>query len=108
MILATGLYINACAKGEHMIPQTVRAAVPSHTGQNPGIDRSRTAQWDMFHEKFGFMLIFWNMAGVPFTYCYPVIYMARSDPSTYRYPVWVNVAMYVTLLGAYYVYVAEG
>ena len=34
--------INACAKGEHMIPQT----------------------WDMFHEKFGFMLIFWNMAGV--------------------------------------------
>ncbi|KAI5451036.1 C-24(28) sterol reductase [Naganishia albida] len=82
MILATGLYINACAKGEHMIPQT----------------------WDMFHEKFGFMLIFWNMAGVPFTYCYPVIYMARSDPSTYRYPVWVNVAMYVTLLGAYYVF----
>lgn len=23
MVLATGLYINACAKGEHMIPQTV-------------------------------------------------------------------------------------
>lgn len=42
MVLATGLYINACAKGEQMIPQT----------------------WDMFHEKFGFMLIFWNMAGV--------------------------------------------
>jgi len=42
MLLATGLYINACAKGEHMIPQT----------------------WDMFHEKFGWMLIFWNMAGV--------------------------------------------
>jgi delta24(24(1))-sterol reductase len=42
MVLATGLYINACAKGEEMIPQT----------------------WDMFHEKFGWMLIFWNMAGV--------------------------------------------
>jgi delta24(24(1))-sterol reductase len=42
MVLATGLYINACAKGEQMIPQT----------------------WDMFHEKFGWMLIFWNMAGV--------------------------------------------
>jgi delta24(24(1))-sterol reductase len=41
-LTGTGLYINACAKGEHMIPQT----------------------WDMFHEKFGFMLIFWNMAGV--------------------------------------------
>ena len=42
MVLATGLYMNACAKGEQMIPQT----------------------WDMFHEKFGWMLIFWNMAGV--------------------------------------------
>lgn len=41
-LTGTGLYINACAKAEHMIPQT----------------------WDMFHEKFGFMLIFWNMAGV--------------------------------------------
>jgi delta24(24(1))-sterol reductase len=29
MVLATGLYINACAKGEECIPQT----------------------WDMFHEK---------------------------------------------------------
>jgi delta24(24(1))-sterol reductase len=42
MVLATGLYINACAKAEQFIPQT----------------------WDMFHEKFGWMLIFWNMAGV--------------------------------------------
>ena len=42
MVLATGLYVNACGKGEQMIPQT----------------------WDMFHEKFGWMLIFWNMAGV--------------------------------------------
>ena len=45
--------------------------------------------------------------GVPFTYCYPVIYMARSDPSTYKYPFWVNVAMYATLLSAYYVYVCN-
>lgn len=41
-LLAIGLYMNACAKGEHLIPQT----------------------WDMFHEKFGWLLIFWNMAGV--------------------------------------------
>lgn len=80
----------------------------SYRPEPPRLTALERAQWDMFHEKFGFMLIFWNMAGVPFTYCYPVIYMARSDPSTYRYPVWVNVAMYVTLLGAYYVYVAEG
>jgi hypothetical protein len=31
-------------KGEECIPQT----------------------WDMFHEKWGFMVIFWNFAGVPF------------------------------------------
>ncbi len=81
MILATGLYINACAKGEQLIPQT----------------------WDMFHEKFGFLLIFWNMAGVPFTYCYPILHMARNDPESYRFPMWANVALFVTLLCAYYV-----
>lgn len=44
MVLATWLYLNACAKGEECIPQT----------------------WDMFHEKWGFLVIFWNFAGVPF------------------------------------------
>lgn len=82
MLLATGLYINACAKGEQMIPQT----------------------WDMFHEKFGWMLIFWNMAGVPFTYCYPTIYMVRADPSSYEFPTWACVAMFVTLLTCYYIF----
>lgn len=82
----------------------------------------------MFHEKFGFMLIFWNMAGVyvlssssswshgidhtltasfildrPFTYCYPILYMARNDPATYRFPTLVYVALFVTLCCAYYV-----
>ncbi|WVF70772.1 hypothetical protein IAT40_005566 [Kwoniella sp. CBS 6097] len=82
MLLATGLYMNACAKGEHMIPQT----------------------WDMFHEKFGWMLIFWNMAGVPFTYCYPTIYMVRAPTSTYEFPLWGRVAMLVTLLVCYYIF----
>ncbi len=44
MCLATWLYLNACGKGEECIPQT----------------------WDMFHEKWGFLVIFWNFAGVPF------------------------------------------
>lgn len=66
MCLATWLYLNAwyvlhylqvdaafshcfplvsCSgKGEECIPQT----------------------WDMFHEKWGFLVIFWNFAGVPF------------------------------------------
>ncbi|CAK9783413.1 delta24(24-1) sterol reductase [Cutaneotrichosporon oleaginosum] len=82
MLLATTLYINACAKAEELIPQT----------------------WDMFHEKFGWMLIFWNMAGVPLTYCYPVIYMTRSDPATYAFPLWGKVLMFVTLITGYYIF----
>jgi len=82
MILATGLYINACAKGEECIPQT----------------------WDMFHEKWGFMVIFWNFAGVPFTYCYSIVYMASHDPSKYRFSTWAYVALYGTILTAYYIW----
>jgi len=33
-------------------------------GAKPEAYLLRFFQWDMFHEKFGFMLIFWNMAGV--------------------------------------------
>ncbi len=44
--IAYWYYSNACAKGEHYIPTT----------------------WDMFYEKFGWMLNFWNLAGVPFLY----------------------------------------
>jgi Delta24(24(1))-sterol reductase len=42
-ILRYSLALESC-KGEECIPQT----------------------WDMFHEKWGFMVIFWNFAGVPF------------------------------------------
>jgi len=82
MILATGLYINACAKGEECIPQT----------------------WDMFHEKWGYLVIFWNFAGVPFSYCYSIVYMATHDPSTYRFSTGGYVALYTTLLTAYFVW----
>ncbi|WVO17798.1 hypothetical protein L204_105496 [Cryptococcus depauperatus] len=81
-LLATGLYINACAKAEQMIPQT----------------------WDMFHEKFGWMLIFWNMAGVPFTYIYPAIYMARTPVSKYEFPLWGSIALFCTLMLCYYIF----
>ncbi|KAJ7577037.1 ERG4 ERG24 ergosterol biosynthesis protein [Mycena floridula] len=82
MILATWLYINACAKGEECIPQT----------------------WDMYHEKWGFMVIFWNFAGVPFSYVYSVVYMASHDPSEYRFSTPTYVVLFTTLLTAYYVW----
>ncbi|KAF9454324.1 ERG4/ERG24 ergosterol biosynthesis protein [Macrolepiota fuliginosa MF-IS2] len=82
MCLATGLYMNACAKGEECIPQT----------------------WDMYHEKWGFMVIFWNFAGVPFSYVYSVVYMASHDPSTYRFSTLGNVVIYTTLVTAYFIW----
>ncbi|KAF8141513.1 ergosterol biosynthesis ERG4/ERG24 [Boletus edulis] len=42
--VSLSLFGDICGKGEECIPQT----------------------WDMFHEKWGFMVIFWNFAGVPF------------------------------------------
>ncbi|GAA5982914.1 hypothetical protein JCM11641_002625 [Rhodosporidiobolus odoratus] len=59
----TFIYLNACGKGEQYIPQT----------------------WDMNFEKFGWLLSYWNLAGVPFSYCYPAIYMATHDPATYAW-----------------------
>ncbi|KAH8762820.1 sterol reductase/lamin B receptor [Hyaloscypha finlandica] len=49
------LYTNACAKGEECIMTT----------------------WDIYYEKWGFMLIFWNLAGVPFSYCHCTLYFAN-------------------------------
>ncbi|KAL1756566.1 ergosterol biosynthesis ERG4/ERG24 [Schizophyllum commune] len=82
MCLATWFYINACAKGEECIPQT----------------------WDMYHEKWGFMVIFWNLAGVPFSYVYSVVYMASHDPSKYRFSTPTYILLYGTLITAYYIW----
>ena len=55
MVLAHWLYANACAKGEHFIPYT----------------------WDITTERFGWMLCFWNFAGVPFLYCFQSLYICN-------------------------------
>ena len=57
MVLAHWLYANATVKGEHCIPCT----------------------WDMFHEKFGWMLNFWNISGVPFLYCFQSFYVLQNQ-----------------------------
>ncbi|KAF8517895.1 ERG4/ERG24 ergosterol biosynthesis protein [Hysterangium stoloniferum] len=55
MILATWLYVNACAKGEECIPQT----------------------WDMFHEKWGFLSYCYSVIYMathhPDTYRFPTV-----------------------------------
>lgn len=80
VLLAHWLYANACAKGEELIVPT----------------------WDMAYEKFGFMLIFWNIAGVPFTYCHCTLYLAWHDPAEYQWHWAYNLSLYVVLLTAYY------
>ena len=58
----------------------------------------------MAYEKFGFMLAFWNMAGVPFTYCHCTLYLANHSPETYRWSLSTNIGLYVLLLGSYYIW----
>ena len=35
--------------------------------------------WDVFHEKWGWMLIFWNLAGVPFAYSVNAAFVASRS-----------------------------
>jgi len=85
MTLAHGLYVNACMKGEECIPTT----------------------WDIFYEKWGFMLIFWNLAGVPLTYCHSSLYLsyrAHTLHSPVIHSSLYTTILFVVLLFAYYVW----
>lgn len=80
MLYAHWLYANACSKGEELIVPT----------------------WDMAYEKFGFMLLFWNIAGVPFTYCHCTLYLAYHDPKEYAWLATYNTLIFAFLTVAYY------
>mmetsp|Transcript_10365 Transcript_10365/g.31208 ORF Transcript_10365/g.31208 Transcript_10365/m.31208 type:complete len:465 (+) Transcript_10365:155-1549(+) len=87
MVLAHGLYANACAKGDHCVPTT----------------------WDIFHEKWGWMLIFWNFCGVPFTYCvsarWLLLYPDRAGGGApLAHSTAYTVFCFALLLAAYYVF----
>ncbi|KAF2861450.1 Delta(24(24(1)))-sterol reductase like protein [Piedraia hortae CBS 480.64] len=82
LLMAHFLYANACCKGEELIVST----------------------WDMYNEKWGFMLIFWNMAGVPLSYCHCTIYLANHHPSTYAWSKPLLVCLYVSYLFTYWVW----
>ena len=63
---------------------------------------------DIFHEKWGFMLIFWNMAGVPMTYCHCTIFLANHAPSTYRWSRTVLILFYLSYLLFYWIWDTTG
>ena len=79
MLAAHWLYANACQKGEACVPFT----------------------WDVFHEKFGWMLLWWNVAGVPFCYSACSFVVAETDPRLSRA---AAAALWAALLAAYYVW----
>jgi Delta24(24(1))-sterol reductase len=83
MVIAHWLYSNATVKGEHYIPCT----------------------WDMFHEKFGWMLNFWNTTGVPFLYCFQSFYILKNQKSISEgSPAWFVSLIYVLLITGYYIF----
>lgn len=82
LIFAHWLYANACSKGEECI-------VPS---------------WDMYYEKLGFMLTFWNMSGVPLSYCHAAVYLANHDPATYRWNRGIMAIWFVAYAFVYWVW----
>ncbi|XMA07229.1 hypothetical protein WAI453_000020 [Rhynchosporium graminicola] len=80
LIMAHFLYANACSKGEESIPTT----------------------WDMYYEKWGFMLIFWNLAGVPLSYCHCTIYLANHlDTIHLDYPPGLRTPLLIALFTSY-------
>ena len=58
----------------------------------------------MFNEKWGFMLIFWNMAGVPLSYCHCTLYLANHAPSEYRWNRYAVGALFATYLFVYWIW----
>ena len=79
ILTAHFLYTNACMKGEECIPTT----------------------WDIFYEKWGWMLVYWNLAGVPFVYCFQAFYILKNKPEL---PFWWFTVIMITLLCAYYIW----
>jgi delta24(24(1))-sterol reductase len=82
LVLAHFLYANATSKGEELIVTT----------------------WDMYYEKWGFMLIFWNLSGVPLSYCHCTIYLANHHPDEYSWNRFALVALYASYLFVYWVW----
>jgi delta24(24(1))-sterol reductase len=66
--------------------------------------RSLTLSRDMYYEKWGFMLIFWNLAGVPLSYCHCIIYLANRHPSTYAWPKWGLGLLFTSYIFVYWVW----
>lgn len=50
------------------------------------------------------MLIFWNLAGVPLSYCHCSLYLANHAPSVYEWNRWALIFLYSLYLFVYWVW----
>lgn len=100
LVMAHFLYANACAKGEESIATTWLVDIGGKTHQRFELTLDR----DMYHEKWGFMLIFWNFAGVPLSYCHCTLYMANHAPWVYEWSRPALALLFVTYLVVYWVW----
>jgi delta24(24(1))-sterol reductase len=82
VLLHHGLYTNACMKGEESIPYT----------------------WDIFQECWGWMLIYWNLAGVAFAYTFNGRFLYAQGDVLPELPTWAFWSLVVGVLMAYYVF----
>ena len=58
----------------------------------------------MYYEKLGFMLTFWNLAGVPLSYCHCTLYLTNHAPSEYHWNRYALGALYVVYLFVYWIW----
>ena len=86
MICAHFLYANACHK---VWTAWLDLILTLWSQGEPYI----ATTWDMTHEKFGWMLCFWNFAGVPFLYCSQSVFL--STRMTFTSP-WLFAALAIT------------
>jgi hypothetical protein len=59
--------------------------------------------WDIFHEKLGWMLIYWNMCGVPLAYSFQSVFILTHTELT-RHSTTYMAILFTMLLCAYYVW----
>jgi delta24(24(1))-sterol reductase len=98
LVMAHFLYANACSKGEECIV-TTWFVLPLQSREI----RTNFLR-DMYFEKWGFMLIFWNLAGVPLSYCHCTLYLANHDPSTYSWNKYVLIVLFTSYLFMYWIW----
>lgn len=102
MLCAHFIYANATAKGKGAYPTT------DSIGEEMVV-----VSFDIVYEKWGWLLIFWNFAGVPFLYCASSVYLYKmyacdctiANPSPpFEHPVWYTALCFFLLLVGYYIF----